>query len=169
MKPGMLAPQDLLYHPAHGLCRVDRVTVQERSGKKVACYSLVPRIATKMKVRFVIAEPDLEVSGFHRVISVTEARKILAYLRTGDNSASQTDQTWALARNILSFTKDKLNPRDQRKRQLLEHSVRGLVGEFSCVLEISLKEAVRKIEQSLGSNTTIHPLLHASLSRAIEN
>lgn len=169
MMPRKFAKQDLLYHPTHGLCRVERVTEQEQAGKKVPCYSLVPRVGSKMKVRFVVAAPDLEASGFHRVISAKEANRILEYLKAGDNSADQTGQTWTLAKNILSFSKDKLNPRDQRKRQLMEHSVKGLVGEFSCVLKISLKEAVRKIQQSLGSNTTIHPLLYASLARATEN
>ena len=151
MKFMTLARQDLLFHPVHGLCRVDKVTERRGSGGPVLCYSLVPRAVSKTKVRFEIAAPDLTASGFHKVISSGEAKKILAYLRAGDSSSGQADQTWALARNILSFSKDKLNSRDQRKRQLMDYSVRGLVREFACVLGVSLQEAAQRIRQKYAA------------------
>lgn len=166
--PKELVRQDLLFHPVHGLCRVDRVTRQSRPGGTVPCYSLVPKTMSKMKVRFIIAAPEMEVSGFHKVISTKEANKILDYLKAGDSGADQTDQTWTLARNILSFAKDKLKTRDQRKRQLLEHSIKGLVGELACVFHLSLNEAASRIEKNLTRISKKNPLVIAALGRAAE-
>ena len=69
---------EFLFHSVHGLCRVDRITETERGGKRVPCYSLVPKVMNRMKVRFVVAAPDMEASGFHRVVSAREAKKILS-------------------------------------------------------------------------------------------
>ncbi len=168
MKLKKIVSGDLLFHAVHGLCRVERVIEQDQSGKKVPCYSIVPRVMSKMKVRFVIAMTDLEVAGFHALISAKEAKKILNYLRAGDSSVAQTEHKWILAKNILSFSADKLRVRDQRKRQMLEHSVKGLVGEFSFVLKVTLKEAAARIQKSLGKITKTDPLLLTALANAAE-
>jgi RNA polymerase-interacting CarD/CdnL/TRCF family regulator len=160
---------DLLFHPAHGLCRVDKVIEQSRSGKKLLSYSLVPKTMNKMKVRFVVTAKDAESSGFHRVISAGEAGRLLDYLKAGDDSVIQTGPAWVLARNILSFAADnKLKARDQRKRQLLERSIKGLVGELACALKISLKETASCIEKSLTKMSKIDSLVLAALGRAAE-
>jgi len=166
--PKKTAGNDLLFHPAHGLCRVERMIEQDRSGQKVLCYSLVPKAMNKMKVRFVVAVSDAESSGFHRVISAKEAGKLLDYLKGGDGSAVQTNPAWVLARNILSFSADKLKTRDLRKRQLLEHSIKGLVGELACAFKISLKETASYIEKSLTKVSKVDPLVLAALDRAAE-
>lgn len=168
MMPRGVAKQDLLYHPAHGLCRVDRITEREQSGKKVPCYSLVPKVTSKMKVRFVIAAPDLESSGFHRVVSAKEASRILDYLKDGTGNAGRTDQAWVLAQNILGFSTEKLKTRDQRKRQLLEHSVKGLVGELACAFNSTLREASSRVEKSLARFSKADPKVLAALERAAE-
>lgn len=168
MKLKKIVEGDLLFHAAHGLCRVERVTEETQSGRRVPRYSIVPRVMSKMKVRFVVAASDLEMSGFHRLVSAKEANKILHYLRSGDTRLVQTDQTWILAKNILSFSGDKLKTRDQRKRQLLEHSVRGLVGELACAFKTPLKETAARIEKSLKKISKPDPLVLAALERAID-
>jgi len=122
----------------------------------------------RMKARFVVAASDLEVSGFHKVISSRGANKILNYLKAGDGRAEQLDQTWVLARNILSFIKGKPNPRDQRQRQLLEHSVKGLVGELACALQLGLKETATLIKKNLARTSKRNAPVIAALDRAAE-
>ncbi len=168
MTPPTLSRQDLLFHPSHGLCRVDTVTRKRGNGPSVLCYSLVPKVMSRMKVRFVVAAPDLRASGFHKIISAREAKKILDYLKAGDGRAEQSDQTWALARNILSFSKERSNPRDQRQRQLLEHSVKGLVGELACVLQLDLKKTTSLVRKNLAHASRENAFVIAALGRAAE-
>lgn len=169
MKTKRIAANALLFHPAHGLCRVDRVVEQNHSGKKDLSYSLVPKITSRMKVRFIIAADDLEASGFHTIISAREADKILDYLKAGDSSSQQENQTWELARNVLTLSEDKLKARDQRKRQLLENSIRGLVGELACAFKLTFRETAARIEKSLGKKAKSDTLILAALGRAAED
>lgn len=170
MKPEKLTRRDLLFHPVHGLCRVDTVTKQSRPGGSVLSYSLVPKTVSKTKVRFVILETDLEVSGFHKVISVKEVKKILNYLKAGSSKVEQSGSTWVLARNIFSFSKDnKINARDPKKRQSIEYSIKGLVSEVAYVLRITLKDAAGKIRKHLGPDKTMHPLILSAFTNATEH
>ncbi len=164
-----LTRQDLLFHPVHGLCRIDEITKQDRAGTGVLCYSLVPKVKTPMQVRFVIAAPDMEASGFHKVISAKTAHKILRYLKTGDNLPHTTDQTWALAQNIRSFSKDKMKMKDQRKRQRLEVSVKGLVAELAWTFKTPLKATAQRIQKNMDSNSRRNPLVLAAFSHAAES
>lgn len=121
-----------------------------------------------MKVRFEITASEVAVSGFHHVITAKEAQKVLNYLKTGDSSGTQTHQTWLRAQNILAFSEDKTNARDQRKRKLLESSIKGLVGELSCALNLSVKDTVSRIEKSLSPGVKSDTLVIAALDRAAE-
>ena len=170
---------DLLYHPVHGTCRVNQVRKQKLSGKQTLSYSLVPNMANHMKIRFVIAAVDMEISGFHAFVSLKEANQILGYLKAGDKtntlstispkttlSFSEQKQTWDLARAILCFSREKFEAKDQRKRQLLKRSAEGLVGELSFVFKITLKETAEKIRKSLSHTPNINPLVLLALTQA---
>ncbi len=163
-----IAEGDLLYHTAHGLCRVDRVVHENRLGKEVLCYALVPKIKNRMKVRYVIPHDEIEASGFHTLVSIKEANGILDYLKAGDDTAVQTNQTWILAQNLLGFSSEKIGAREQRKRQILEHSARGLVGELAYVLKMTLEETVDLVRKSLGKISRINPPVLAALVHAGE-
>ena len=163
---------DLLYHSVHGLCRVKEIIEQGQSNKKALYYSLVPKLNTQMKVRFVIAVDDIEISGFHLLVSLKEANEILEYLKTDEADPSdfdQDNQTWALAKSILSFSHDKSEARDQRKRQILERSANGLVRELAFVLEIPVKESAAKVRKSLQRTSKINPLVLTALEHAGED
>lgn len=173
---------DLLYHAVHGVCRVDRINKQKQSGKEVLTYSLVPKAANQMKVRYVIAATDMGISGFHLFVSVREANKILEYLKAGDieavpsgvdpkavpSSASQ-NQTWGLAQGILSFSHDKFEAKDQRKRQMLERSAKGLVGELAFVFKSTMKEAAVRVRKNLAHTSKINPSVLVALAHASED
>lgn len=159
---------DLLYHTIHGLCRMERVIQENRSGKEILCYTLVPKVKQRMKLRFVIPLDEVEASGFHTLVSIKEANGILDYLKAGDGTAAQTNQTWILAQNLLSFSSEQINARDQRKRQILEHSARGLVGELAYVLKITLSETVDLVRKSLGKISRINPPVLTALAHAGE-
>lgn len=135
-----------------------------------------------MKVRFVIAAPDIEGSGFHLLVSVREANEIMEYLKEGDikavpsnveiepaSSLSQKNQPWVLAQAILSFSHDTLEAKDQKKRQMLEHSAKGLVGELAFVFKTTLKETATKVRESLGGSSRINPSVLAALTHASED
>ena len=173
---------DLLYHAVHGLCRVDEVIKQNQSGKEVPCYSLVPKAADKMKARFIVRAADMEVSGFHVLVSPKEANRILDYLKAGDkvtapsgvtpktvSSFAEQHQTWGLAQAILSFSHDKFEAKDQRKRQMLERSAKGLVGELAFVFKTTLKETAARVQKSLGNASKINPSVLVALAHASED
>src|SRR3989338_3801133 len=135
---------DLLYHAVHGMCRVVEVDKQKLLGKQVLYYSLVPKAASQMKSRFIIEATGMEASGFHALVSLKEANKILGYLKTRGKTTSLPaanskatsfiagqNQAWGFAGVIRSFSREKFEGKDQRKRQLLERSARGLVGELA--------------------------------------
>lgn len=168
MIPKKISGNDFLFHPAHGLCRVDRAKEQDLSGQKVMCYSLVPKVMGKMKVRFLVAVSDVESSGFHRVISAKEAGRLLDFLKGGDDRVVQTIPAWALARNILFFSRGKVKTRDQRQRKAFELSVKGLVGELACVFKTSLEETAERVRRSLESNSKINRLAPAAFALAAQ-
>lgn len=173
-----IAVGDLLYHAVHGLCRVDRRLEEDHSGKKVTCFALVQKIPSKMRTRFVISADGMEASGFHPLASPKEANRILDYLKAGDvaaippgvpkaaSSIEPQKQTWGLAQVILSISYDKFEGRDQRKRQALERSAKGLVGEFAFVFKSSVKEAAAMLQQSLKKNAKINPSVFVALENA---
>lgn len=177
MKKEKIVRGDLLYHPIHGLCRVERVTRPVQPGQNGLSYSLVPKIATKMKSRFVISAADLEVSGFHDLVTPREANKILNHLKAGigkghpktASSSNPQDQAWGLARTLQTFAYDKFEAKDQRKRQALERSVKGLVGELSCAFKIPLKKTADRILKNLCHTSRINPSVLSALTLAGED
>ncbi|MBI4388232.1 MAG: hypothetical protein HY582_04245 [Candidatus Omnitrophica bacterium] len=173
---------DLMYHSAHGLCRVNELIKENRSGKEVLCYALVPKVATRNKVRFVVADSDLGISGFHPLVSVKEADEILEYLKAGDITAipgngepkvasrfAQENHPWKLAEELLSFSNAGVEIKDKRKRQVLERSIKGLVEELALVFQITLKETATKIRKCLGSLSGISPLILGALEQAVRD
>ncbi len=173
---------DLLYHAVHGLCKVDNVSKQLHNGKQVLSYALVPKVMDRMKVRYVMAAPDLEESGFHFLISIKEANRILSYLKAGKVAAvppgvkapeectfAEENQTWVLARAILTSSQDNPAIKHQRKRELLERAAKGLVGEFAHVFELTLKDTANMIRKCLGQTSKINPLVLTALVRASED
>ena len=122
-----------------------------------------------MKARFIIAVTDIETSGFHGLLSIKEAIEVLDYLKAGDSRAVQTNPTWALAQSILSFSSGKFKTKDPRKRQMLERSVKGLVGELACVLKMTLKETTARVQKSLGTLSQINLSVLSALAHAAED
>lgn len=177
MKKGKIVNGDLLYHPVHGLCRVERITPSSSSDQGGPSYSLVPKISAKMKSRFVISAQDLELSGFHCLVSPREANKILLYLKSGngkrhpetDATSTFQNQAWELARTLLGFAHDKFEAKDQRKRQALERSAKGLVGELACVLKLTLKKTADRVLRNLGRASQINPSVLSALALAGED
>lgn len=175
-----LVRDGLMYHSAHGLCRIDRIMKESREGKEVLCYALVPKTYSRMKVRFVIADADIEASGFHPLISPAEANKILDYLKAGDMAADFKDITpeaglafelsshpWGLAKGILTFSRHTPEIKDQKKRQTLERFARGLVEEFAIVFKTTTKESSTQILRSLGNRAKINPLVLVALGGVV--
>ena len=168
MTPPKIVEGNLLYHAVHGLCWVNGVMTQDQSGQKVPCYSLIPKVMNQMKTRFIIGVADIEGSGFHVIISPKEANKLLRYLKIGNGTVVPKNQTWDLAQTILSCAYDKSKVKDQRKRQIVERSVKGLVGELAFVFNMTLKETAEKIQKQLGAISRINPLVLAALAHAGE-
>ncbi len=166
----------LLYHPVYGLCRVERLIRQERGDKQVLSYLLVPRKDNSMKTRITVAAAGIEESGFHKPVSLKEANEILAYLTTGDAtdapppavpktgySGASYDRTWDLARAVFSY--ENTEAKNRIKRPVLERSIKGLVGEFAFVFDITLKKSAEKVQRSLGKKLKTDSLVLDLLSQ----
>ena len=168
---------DLLFHAVHGLCRVDEIARQKRSDSEVMSYSLVPKVASKSKERFIIAGSDMKISGFHVLITVKEANEILAYLQAGKINAlppaieaGSENEAWGLAQSLLSFSSEGMEVKDQRKRQKLERAARGLIRELSLVFEMTLKDTMARVRKSLGGSAPrINTAVLSALARAGED
>lgn len=182
MAQGKIALGDLLYHSAHGLCRVNELINENRAGKKTLHYALVPKVATRSKMRFIIEGTSLQSSGFHPLVSVKEANKILDYLTTrkAKTAASGSGQkpggafaqdysAWGFAEKILFLCSQDFEGKNKRNRQELERSAKGLIGEFASVFKITLKEASEKIQKCLRSMRKINPVVFNILEQAGEN
>lgn len=159
-----VAKHDLLFHSAHGLCRVVGIS---RSPESVeASYSLLPVSSNNAKVRFIVPESSLENSGFSKPISVKEANAVLAYFKTGDKKDSHNGQAWTQSVMIWTESQGKTSMKDARKRQRLERSVKGLIGELAFVLNITAREIAGMIQKNLESLTQINPVVLAALANA---
>jgi RNA polymerase-interacting CarD/CdnL/TRCF family regulator len=157
----------LLFHAVHGVCRIEDIVHENHTGKEVRSYSLVPKTATRMKVRFVVSVDDVQASGFHSPVSLEEAREILAYLKAGVRTeVPNQEQAWTLASAMLSYLHEKWEVRDARKRQSLQRSAQGLVGELAYALKMTLKEAADSVQKSLGNSSQINPMVLAALAQA---
>ncbi len=156
---------DLLFHGSHGLCRVSAILPPEQRGGDVS-YSLLPVVASRGKVRFVISEKSLESSGFCKLISVDEANSILDFFKTGSSKDSRNSQAWALSVTIWSEASNKDSMKDMRKRQRLERSVRGITGELAYVLKSTVKDVAERIQRNLGPVADLNPLLVSALANA---
>ena len=159
---------DALYHSVHGLCCVKEIVKQNGIGKEEGYYSLVPKLTNRMGIRFLVSVNDVETSGFHLPISLKEANEILDYLKTSNVKASpdslvQDNGAWAFAKAVLVFSCDKLQDRNQRKRELLDRAAKGLVRELAFVLEISAKQAASKVQRSLEYASSVNPSVLAIL------
>lgn len=169
---------DSLYHAVHGLCRVAEVLKKKDSGKETISYALVPKIFNPWNLRYVLAKEHMEGSGFHALISLAEAKAILGYFRKGvfdipvipseerQRSFAEVHDTWALAKSILAAARQELVAKDQKRRQILERSARGLVLELAIVLQLPVKEAISQICQSLETTGKMHPLVKTALTNA---
>lgn len=170
MIQNQLTQGDLLYHAVHGLCRVDDIAKENQAGKETLRYSLVPKTPNKMKVRFVVRAADIEVSGFHTLISEKKANEILQYLKAGNLSAvCDGNPTWLLAKAILSCSQENLEVKDIKKRQMLERSAKSLVRELAFVLKMTLGQTASNIQKCLGNRTRISPFVLTALAHAGED
>lgn len=168
---------DLLYHSIHGLCRLDKVSSRNDAGKNGRFYSLIPHTFKRGNLRFNFSAEDMESTGFHALVTVTEAYAILLYFKKGlmelppdapklARSFSDDNQTWALARFLLSCALDQFEAKDQRKRQALKRAARGLILELSHVLQLPLTETIFQVRKNLESTNKLHPLVLAALNDA---
>lgn len=182
MKIKKIAERQLLYHSVHGLCQVEKINEQSELGTKKVFYTLVPRAVTQMKARFIIPAEGIEASGFHEIVSHKEAEKILDYFRGGNSAAIPLNVTsqdiasylhpqeaWGQAQIILTFSDSSFGIKDQRRRLMLERSVKGLVGEIACTFKITIKEAATKVQESLSHITKINRALLLALSQIGED
>lgn len=171
---------ELLYHSVHGLCRVNEIVRKKEANKEVLYYSLVPKLSSKMKHRFIIAAGDLAGSGFHPPVSLQEANKILDYLKTtyitidpadmdpkSEHSFAEDNTTWALAKSVLACSRNEAHAKEQKKRQMLQRAAMGLVREFAFVFGIPIDEAAAKIRKNLEQTSKINPIVAAALENAI--
>ncbi len=157
---------DLFFHSVHGLCRVEAVTQQTKS--KETSYALVPVPSKRAKTQYIIPESSLAESGFSKLITLKNAKAILKYFETGEKKGSGDHPAWEAAELVMAESQNKSTVRDARKRQMLERSVKGLVGEIAYVFNTTLQETSNRIRKSLGSIPNINPLVLNALAHAGE-
>ena len=159
-------PGVLLFHSIHGLCRIKEIIQQKQMDKAALYYALIPQMGTRTSERFLIPVEHVETSGFHSPASLQQANAALDFLKGYGKLLTQTIPLWVMAKEILVFCQETPQATDQRTRQALQRSVRGLIGELAIVLEISLQEAATKVRKNLQCSFKLNPLLLAALSNA---
>lgn len=152
----------LLYHPVHGLCAVKAI-VNRPELSEGACYWIEPRGSRGDQVRFFIAVEHIHEAGFHVPVSRKDAEEILAYFRSGGESATisreeygaklqgllRQNTAWAFAKVLSILSHSPVRERSHEERKMLQRSVDGLVKEFAFVLEMSLAEASSLIRNNI--------------------
>jgi len=148
----------LLFHCAHGLCRVGAIVKSPET--KEWNYTLIPVTKDQGKVRFVMPESALEQSGFKKLISETDGCAILKFLETGRKKSLGQSQTLEFATLIRAeAASDAGSVKDSRKRQQVATALKGLVGELSFVLKMSWVETMEEIKKILGRNSNISAMV----------
>ena len=155
---------DLLFHSAHGLCRVSEVSQTRQSDD--ANYVILPVSANRAKVRFIVPESSLENSGFNKLISTKEAEAVLEYFKTGEKKPKKVGQVWEMAELICAESKSEETIKDSRKRQKLDQCVKGLAGEIAYVLKMTVPEVIQRMRKNLKSLSEVNPLVLTLMANA---
>ncbi len=154
-----------LFHSTHGSCQIKEVITQTSAGKSQSYYSLESKQTRFKGVRFLVDVHQVETSGFHPLLTVKEANKIVDYLKTANAkdaqlgveqpkkilSLIQENNPWSFARVVLIFAREKDGKDAKGRREMLTRAARGLIHELSFSLEVLEEEAVPIIKKSLKS------------------
>lgn len=171
---------DWLYHPIHGVVRIQRITSEKKEGKTIARYTLIPQIESSMKVQYVISAEEVESSGFHAVISKKEAQKILDYLKEGEIEETpraldfsqkiplvEQNEPWTLVKILLCCVCSQPDARERRTRQELERAAKGLIQELAFVFDATTEETIAMVREAIEVKQEINPVVeHAFLQIA---
>ena len=173
---GEITRGDLLYHAVHGVCRVQEIVKQVRSDEEVSYCAMVPHRTQTSQVRFLVALEEIDLSGFHELISLEEAEKIVEYFKAGHTSPveapvsfAQDTRTWALAKTLMLCSRDEVVAKDQKRRQFLSRSAKGLIGELAFVFNVPLKKAALMVQSHLARTARINPTVLAALAQISED
>lgn len=162
-----LVRDDLIFHSAYGLCKVSEIIKENRSGEEILCYVIVPKVSSRSSVRFIVPVSTMEISSFHTLISPEEANEIIEYIKKGidDPSFKETGENhpWNLAKELLYLSGSKADIKDQKKRQTVKRSVKGLVEELALVSKTTFEEMAVKIQKYLGNISTINTIILQAL------
>ncbi len=161
--PEPLLKDDLMFHAAHGLCRVTGITPS--TGTEDRSYTLLPVTQSKARVRFTIPGPALEISGFNKLISTAEGHAIMNYFKSGQIPAGKDNHAWRTARYIREESASTDSAKDNRKRLRLEQAVRSLVRELTVVLEMTLKDVAEKIQRDLERVSKVNPFVQNAFGK----
>jgi RNA polymerase-interacting CarD/CdnL/TRCF family regulator len=167
---------DWLYHPIHGVVRIQRITNEKRDAETVVRYTLIPQVETSMKVQYVISAEEVESSGFHAVISKKEAQKILDYLKEGELAETpraldfsqkiplvEQNEPWTLVKILLCCVCAQPDARERRTRQELERAAKGLVQELAFVFKTTTEETILMVREAIETKQEINPVVEHAL------
>ena len=158
----------MLYHSTHGLCQIKEVVQQKQMDKDALYYALVPKSTTRMSERFLIPVDHIATSGFHSLVSPQQANAVLDFLKGRNGAPAHDGPVWGWASDILTFCREMPQAREQRKRQIMQQSLRGLIGELAIVLGISLQEVADKVRKNLEFSFKLNPPILSALSHAAD-
>jgi len=146
---------DVLFHSAHGLCRVSAVaSAKEPDGCR---YTLQPVTNSNGSISFMIPESALENSGFKKLITDADGKAILNFFRTGSGKKPSQDPAWQSAKLIRDESLNRDAVKDIKRRQQLHRAVKGLVSELAFVLNMTAKDVATRIQKDLSQVDNINP------------
>lgn len=169
---------DVLLHPAHGLCKVKRL-VNPRDGSNRLSYCLEPVRRSRSVPRFFVEVNHVASSGFHKPMALDEVKEILRYLRQGDTeqkefvredyvlqlrAISQQNTAFAFAKVLLYATSERLDY-DPEERKIVKYAAEALIQEIAIVSNEPVKQVALVIKSHLQRYGSSHPWLHAILDR----
>ena len=152
----------LLFHATHGLCRVDKVNLEE--GEIV--YVLLPVLQQYAKARFLIPQKTFEHSGFNQLLAVSESQSLLDFFKNGKPKKAKLSPVWEMAVFIMAASRNLENAKDWKMRDQLNKSVKSIVGQLACSLKLNIWEICELIRDKLKEHSAINPGVLEALAKA---
>lgn len=153
---------DKIAHPGHGACVVDHIEEKEQNGQSCFFYSMHP--ITEENTTILIPVDSAQNVGLRELISSSEAKSIIAYMRNAEASwiadnKKRKQLYYEIAKNgdlkeLSCMCKTLMCREAQGKisnsdKQMLQRAQRKLISEIASALDETYEMALAKVAEEV--------------------